>query len=95
MAAHYLLTPRPYRTLSALTALVGTLLLWRYAASAQSIAAFAAVVLLFAGALIAIAAVIFALRQRESGTAIQCLLLMLWQVGFPLVWMAKVGQQAV
>ncbi|WP_107928448.1 hypothetical protein [Neisseria animaloris] len=94
MPTPYLLTPHPYRNLALFTAVVGTLLLWRYA-QAQGMAAFAAVVFLFAGALVAIVAVILALRQRDSGMVIQNLLLMLWQIGFPLAWMAKLYHQAV
>ncbi|MDO5070588.1 MAG: hypothetical protein Q4D78_10450 [Neisseria zoodegmatis] len=94
MSAPYLLTPQPYRGLAVFTAVVGTLLLWRYV-SAESVAAFAAVILLFLGALVAIAAVVLALRRRDSAIVIQGLLLMLWQIGFPLAWMAKIGQQAV
>lgn len=73
------LQPKPYRNISVFTAVTGTLLLARHSQS-QDIAAFAAVVL--------------ALRLRDSGTAIQSLLLMLWQIGFPLVLMAKIYHQA-
>ena len=90
----YLLMPQPYRNLAAFIAIVGSILLWRYQA-AQVMAAFAAVVLLFAGALVAIAATLLALRQKDSGTAVQSLLLVLWQIGFPLVLMSKLYHQAV
>ncbi|MFV2030339.1 hypothetical protein [Neisseria sp. S1] len=87
------LQPKPYRNIAVFTAVTGTLLLARHSQS-QDIAAFAAVVFLFAGAIVAIAAVVLALRLRDSGTAIQSLLLMLWQIGFPLVLMAKIYHQA-
>ncbi|HFC8518253.1 TPA: hypothetical protein ACFP41_001115 [Neisseria weaveri] len=90
----YFKTPQPYRNLSAFIAVVGTLLLWRHG-PAQGSAAFAAILLLFAGALIAIGTVFLALRRKDSATVIQSLLLMLWQIGFPLVWMAKLYHQAV
>ncbi len=94
MPTPYLLNPQPYRNLAAFIAIVGSILLWRYQAE-QGMAAFAAVVLLFAGALAAIAAVVLALRQRDAATVIQGLLLMLWQIGFPLLLMSKLYHQAV
>ncbi|UOO81814.1 hypothetical protein LVJ83_13040 [Uruburuella testudinis] len=90
----YLLTPQPYRNLAAFIAVIGSLLLWRHYAG-QGIAAFAAVMLLFAGALCAMAAVVLALHLRDNGTAIQSLLLMLWQIGFPLILMSRLYHQAV
>ncbi|MDO5638303.1 MAG: hypothetical protein Q4G28_00340 [Neisseria sp.] len=89
-----LLTPQPYRNLAALIAIVGSLLLWRYHADA-GIAALAAVVLLFAGALSAIAAVFLALRLKDSATTVQSLLLLLWQVGFPLVLLSRLYHAAM
>lgn len=43
----------------------------------------------------AMAAVLLALRLRQSGTTVQCLLLMLWQIGLPLVLMSRLYHQAV
>nr|HRM22773.1 FAD-binding domain-containing protein [Neisseria sp.] len=93
-ASPYWLQPAPYRNLAALTAFAGSLLLWRYWPQ-QDMAAFAAVLLLFFGALVAMAAVLLALRLRQSGTTVQCLLLMLWQIGLPLVLMSRLYHQAV
>ena len=75
-ASPYWLQPAPYRNFAALTAFAGSLLLWRYWPQ-QDMAAFAAVLLLFFGALVAMAAVLLALRLRQSGTTVQCLLLIL------------------
>ena len=93
-ASPYWLQPAPYRNFAALTAFAGSLLLWRYWPQ-QDMAAFAAVLLLFFGALVEMAAVLLALRLRQSGTTVQCLLLMLWQIGLPLVLMSRLYHQAV
>lgn len=87
------LQPYPYRNAAAFIAIVGSLLLWQHYA-AQSTAALAAVLLLFIGALLAMVAILLALRLRDSGTAIQSVLLVLWQIGFPLLLLTQLYHQS-
>ncbi|WP_338809226.1 hypothetical protein V6667_08865 [Neisseria leonii] len=77
-----------YRNLTVFTAVTGSLLIWRHGGGI-SYAAFAAVLFLFAGALVAAAAVLLALRQRSHVVVIQGLLLMLWQIALPLAVLAR------
>lgn len=94
MKPNYYSSPYPYRNLAAFIAIVGSILLWQYHAQ-QGSAAFAAVLLLFAGAVLAIVAVLLALKIRDAGTAIQAILLLLWQIGFPLILLTRLYHQAV
>ncbi len=87
------LRPQLYRNAAAFIAIVGSILLWRHYA-AQNLAALAAVLLLFTSALLAMAAILLALRQRDSGTAVQGVLLVLWQIGFPLLLLTQLYHQA-
>ena len=45
-----------------------------------------------AGGLVAMVAVLLAIKQRDGTAIIQSLLLMLWQIGLPLLAMAKLAQ---
>ena len=93
-ASPYWLQPAPYRNFAAPPPFVGLPLVWRDW-PLQGMVGVAALLLLFFGALVAMAAVLLALRLRQSGTTVQCLLLMLWQIGLPLVLMSRLYHQAV
>ncbi|MDO4997139.1 MAG: hypothetical protein Q4E16_00675 [Neisseria sp.] len=79
------------RNIAFFIAMTASLLLWRYG-DVPSVPLFAAIVYAFFGALLAMAAAILALSQRlPSGVIIQSLLLMLWQIGLPLMVMNKLA----
>lgn len=86
------LQPETYRNAAAFIAVIGSLLLWRH--NAVSAAAFAAVMLMFVGALSAVVAVLLALRRKEGGLIIQSLILMFWLVALPLAVMMRLAETA-
>lgn len=83
--------PYLYRNIAAFVAVVGSILLWRHG-QAVDMAAFSVVVFLFVGGLVAIAAVLLAIKQGNATLIIQSVLLMLWQIGLPLVMINKLAQ---
>ncbi|MDO5059487.1 MAG: hypothetical protein Q4D82_06030 [Neisseria sp.] len=85
------LNPRLYRNLAAAIAVLGSLLLWRHGNSTD-IAAFAAVMLMFFGALLAVIAASLALKAKNNGLIIQSLILMFWLVALPLTVMMKLAE---
>lgn len=84
------LKPETYRNAAAFIAVLGSLLLWRH--NAVSTAAFAAVMLMFSGALLAVVAVSLALRNKNNGLIIQSLILMFWLVALPLTVMMRLAE---
>ena len=87
------LQPEPYRNAATFITIIGSYLLWKYSAE-QDIEALAAILLLFVGALAGMITILLALRVRDGGTAIQGVLLVLWQIGFPLVLLTQLYHHA-
>ena len=85
------LQPYRYRNLAAFMAVVGSILLWRHGQTVD-MAAFSVIVFLLLGGLVAMVAVLLAIKQRDGTAIIQSLLLMLWQIGLPLLAMTKLAQ---
>lgn len=84
--------PKRYRNGAMFIALIGSVLLWQHHGQ-QNLSALMAVVLLFIGAVLGMVSVFLSLKLEKISILIQSLLLILWNVGFPLIIMVQAYHQ--
>ena len=80
-----ILRSQNYRDFAFVSAIIGTLLI----SFAADLPAFIGVILMFIGSASAIFAVILSLRTKQTGDVISGLLILAWNVLFPLIMTAR------